>query len=183
MKTIRHPNCVFFYGAGVLPDEAPFLVIEYCELGSLRTVLDERHDSLKFQQRVSFCMDIARGMEFLHRLDRIHRDLKCENSFVTARMTVKVGDFGTMRLKQVYATSTRSVSSLPNDGGSLAMTTVAGTVLYMAPELLRREVFDHKIDVYRCGFAGVRKVGGCCVGCLPAHLWRILALQFLLQAS
>eukprot|EP00050_Salpingoeca_kvevrii_P003020 m.211513 g.211513 ORF g.211513 m.211513 type:complete len:52 (+) comp10746_c0_seq20:3044-3199(+) len=26
MKTIRHPNCVFFYGAGVLPDEAPFLV-------------------------------------------------------------------------------------------------------------------------------------------------------------
>jgi hypothetical protein len=79
MRTLRHRNIVFFYGAGVT-GSMPFLVCEYLSRGSLRGILRDSGsgEGLALETRLGFVRDTAKGMRFLHTLDppRIHRDLK-----------------------------------------------------------------------------------------------------------
>jgi serine/threonine protein kinase len=121
MRTVRHPNIVMFYGAGIFDgtnDNAdlfggekrgsggnhggkggwPFLVTELMERGSLRTVLDNS-PAIALAQKIRFARDTALGMQHLHSLGCIHRDLKSGNLLVTQGFRVKVADFGTARLR------------------------------------------------------------------------------------
>jgi serine/threonine protein kinase len=77
MRTLRHRNIVFFYGAGVT-GSTPFLVCEYLSRGSLRGILTNAALELPWETRLGYVRDTAKGMRFLHTLDppRIHRDLK-----------------------------------------------------------------------------------------------------------
>ncbi len=49
--------------------------MEYLERGCLRDVLHDTPE-LPFDRKASFALDAARGMEYLHSLHRMHRDLK-----------------------------------------------------------------------------------------------------------
>lgn len=64
----------------------------------------------------------------------IHRDLKPENIFFK-NGKIKVGDFGLCKLLS-DRNSTRSC---------------AGSLLNMAPEILRHESYDNKVDIYSIG--------------------------------
>ena len=101
MRTIRHNNILLFYGAGVFKSSdalaAPFLVIEWCDRGSLRSLLKSNLE-LSVERRLSFCIGAAQGMQFLHATNKIHRDLKSGNILVSAGWVVKIADFGTSKL-------------------------------------------------------------------------------------
>ncbi|KAI5079949.1 hypothetical protein GOP47_0005428 [Adiantum capillus-veneris] len=139
MKRTRHPNVVLFMG--VVTKRPNFsIVTEYLPRGSLfrllhrpgmRELLDER-------RRVRMALDVARGMNYLHRLNPpiVHRDLKSPNLLVDKTWTVKVCDFGLSRLKMKTFLSSRSA---------------AGTAEWMAPEVLRDEPSNEKSDVYSFG--------------------------------
>lgn len=79
MSRLRHPNIVVFYGAGVTPSGAPFLVTEFMGTGSLRAVLRDKatHAHLSWQTRLRFCQDTAAGMLFLHtrKPPMLHREI------------------------------------------------------------------------------------------------------------
>ncbi|KAH3761770.1 serine/threonine-protein kinase STY17 [Pelomyxa schiedti] len=79
----------------------------------------------------ALAIDIASGMNYLHSLGLIHRDLKSSNILVTEDGTAKVIDFGTVRVVD------RSL-----------MTGNLGTVQYMAPELFASQKYTEKADVY-----------------------------------
>jgi hypothetical protein len=98
LRVLRHKNIVLFYGAGIM-GETPYLVLEYCERGSLYTVLHDPAQDLSLTRCRQFVLDVAQGMAFLHGLSppKIHRDLKSANLLVTASYAVKIGDFGTAR--------------------------------------------------------------------------------------
>ncbi|XP_065190007.1 uncharacterized protein LOC135820883 [Sycon ciliatum] len=102
MRTVRHPNIVMFLGAGTKPAQrSPFIVMEYVTRESLYKVLRENVPrDISHRQKVAFAVDIARGMEFLHgsATPRIHCDLKSSNLLVTQKWTVKIADFGMLRL-------------------------------------------------------------------------------------
>ncbi len=96
MRTVRHKNIVLFIGAGKSqPGDVPFLVMEYMERGSLKNVLYDLSIDIDYDRKLSFAMDSARGMHFLHTLEppRIHRDLKSDNLLVSKHWIVKVADF------------------------------------------------------------------------------------------
>ena len=102
LRSVRHANVVFFYGAGV-HNGVPFLVTELMSGGSLRdSIRDVERVSLSSEQRLSFARDIARAMEMLHGLKCLHRDLKSDNILIgqttdgNARVPLiaKVADFG-----------------------------------------------------------------------------------------
>lgn len=101
MSTLRHPNIVTFFGAGVDDRGRPFLVTELMEIGSIRGLLDDvvGHPHLSWEQKLRFAQDIVSGMMFLHSRDppMMHRDLKPDNVLLDARWVAKVADFGTLR--------------------------------------------------------------------------------------
>ncbi|KAI3913497.1 hypothetical protein MKW98_003976 [Papaver atlanticum] len=138
MKRLRHPYVVLFMGAVTSPKNL-CIVTEFLPRGSLFQLL-RRHTTttLDWRRRVLMALDIARGMNYLHRHNPliVHRDLKSSNLLVDKTWRVKVGDFGLSRLK--HATY-------------LTTSTGNGTPQWMAPEVIRNEPADEKSDVFSFG--------------------------------
>lgn len=116
MQSLRHPNILSFYGAGVTPHGAPFVALEYAEHGSMYILLRDHLTSLSWVQRRKFAADIAAGMSYLHARNppMIHRDLKGDNCLVGTGYVVKVADFGTLtksRHKRSHRQRTGTVES------------------------------------------------------------------------
>ena len=163
MRTVRHKNIVLFIGAGKSqPEDVPFLVMEYMECGSLRNVLRNLSIDIDYERKLSFAMDSAKGMHFLHTLKppRIHRDLESDNLLVSKDWIVKVADFGLGRnvnanVKQNNKQQNRrkdrsnpqNISLLPEREG-LSFAGV-GTARWRAPEFTLRQPYDTAVDVYR----------------------------------
>ncbi len=65
LRSIRHPSIVFFYGFGTGlrgDSRCPFLVTEYLERGSLKSILHDPTIELLNVQKLRFAMDAAKGM-------------------------------------------------------------------------------------------------------------------------
>ena len=76
MRTLRHPNILFFFGAGRFPDGNAFVVVEWAARGSLHKILRNKQIELDAARRLSLVHQAALGMHFLHSKQCIHRDLK-----------------------------------------------------------------------------------------------------------
>ncbi|XP_026429927.1 probable serine/threonine-protein kinase SIS8 [Papaver somniferum] len=137
MKRLRHPSVVLFMGE-VTSSQHLGIVTEFLPRGSLFRLLRlHTTNTLGCKRRILMALDIARGMNYLHRHNppTIHRDLKSSNLLVDKNWRVKVGDFGLSRVKHAtFLTSTGD-----------------GTAQWMAPEVIRNEPADEKSDVYSFG--------------------------------
>ncbi|NXA15368.1 GUC2C protein, partial [Sapayoa aenigma] len=96
---IDYYNLTKFYGT-VKIDTMIFGVIEYCERGSLRDVLNDKISYpdgtfMDWEFKISVMYDIAKGMSYLHSSKtEVHGRLKSTNCVVDNRMVVKITDFG-----------------------------------------------------------------------------------------
>ncbi|XP_052115978.1 uncharacterized protein LOC107483415 isoform X1 [Arachis duranensis] len=107
LKRLRHPNIILFMGAVTSPQRL-CIVTEFLPRGSLFRLLQRNTSKLDWRRRVHMALDIARGVNYLHRCSPpiVHRDLKSSNLLVDKNWTVKVGDFGLSRLKhETYLTT------------------------------------------------------------------------------
>jgi serine/threonine protein kinase len=144
---LRHPNLVLFMGASTLAS-SPVIISEFCAGGTLFALLHQRRETvLPWSQRLKAAVDVAKGMNFLHRRQVIHRDLKSLNLLLASPVAtredvpqVKVSDFGLSR-------------AWPTEQGrnQACMTSGAGTYHWMAPEVLDGHSYDEKVDVYSYG--------------------------------
>lgn len=140
---LRHPNLVLFMGAS---RQSPAMIIsEFCAGGTIFSLLHQRTElCLRWAQRLRIAVDVAKGMNFLHHRQVIHRDLKSLNLLLAAPVgsatvpSVKISDFGLSR-------------GLPEPKSQACMTSGAGTYHWMAPEVLSGQGYDEKIDVYSYG--------------------------------
>lgn len=79
------------------------------------------------------------GLHTLHKKSLIHRDIKTDNLFLCTNKTnpsnliLKIGDLGIAKVTEKNAY------------------TICGTYHYMAPEILRMEVYDNKVDIWAAG--------------------------------
>eukprot|EP00026_Physarum_polycephalum_P000973 Phypoly_transcript_00974.p1 GENE.Phypoly_transcript_00974~~Phypoly_transcript_00974.p1 ORF type:complete len:1221 (+),score=192.00 Phypoly_transcript_00974:378-3665(+) len=138
MTTLRHPNIVNFIGASLVPGHL-FLVTEFLPLGNLGQYLNPKNN-IRAVLKVKIALDCARGMDFLHKCNILHRDLKPDNLLVlsmsrSAPTNVKLTDFGTARAVTLSITK------------ATQMTVGLGTPIYMAPEVLHGD-YDQKSDVF-----------------------------------
>lgn len=155
LQRTRHPNLVRFFGAGTMPTahdhDAPFLVLEFVENGSLMSQL--QRELLTWELRFRLLEDIAHGMEYIHDLGLLHRDLKSANVLVTAQMRAKVSDFGSIahslynKSAPQRATTKRQTLGMEQNG----MTAGVGTPFYMSPEVLRSFHYGCQGDVFSFG--------------------------------
>merc|ERR1719187_491209 len=81
--------------------------------------------------------DLASGLEYMHSLNIVHRDIKCENCFISFNGVLKLGDFGFARTM---------------DGDELSRT-FCGSTVYAAPEILASSEDYNAFysDVWSCG--------------------------------
>jgi hypothetical protein len=105
MSKLNDHNIVELFGACIKP---PNLVIcmELCSC-SLFDLLHKQHTNYPDMQRVSMAMDVAAGMDYLHKLKPaiIHRDLKSANVLVSDSGVLKLCDFGLVRTRITVAGS------------------------------------------------------------------------------
>jgi len=113
-------------------------MIEYCEGGTLSEYL-KAETRLTEEQARGVIADLAEGTKFLQSKNIIHRDLKPEN------VLLSYGPDGKLILKIADFTFARYIET-----GDLA-TTICGTPLYMAPEILITRQYDGKVDLWSLG--------------------------------
>lgn len=153
MRQLRHPHIVHFYGAGINPDgNVPFLVTELMA-GSLRDLLQRAHDAghpLSWPVRLRLAGQAARGLDYLHSLGLVHRDIKCGNMLVGSNIfPLKIADFGTAALAKVICQGRAGAGGRFSSPDSDALE--SGTPAFMAPEILRGEGGGREADIYALG--------------------------------
>ncbi len=130
------PEIVSVFSTGTTPDGDPYLVMEYAPGGSLRDQLRE-HGMLPEHQVRTVAARMARALAAAHGAGLLHRDVKPANILLSRSGEVLLADFGIARaLERSGHTSTAAM---------------AGTVAYMAPELLQDVPASPASDVFSLG--------------------------------
>ena len=135
MKNLRHPNILLYMGASTKGPDF-FVVTEYCENGNLFEQLHlNRNFKLTWEEVRRIALEIAYGVNYLHSYNPpiLHRDLKSMNVLLDSNYQVKLADFGNTKLLDVQ------------------MTKQKGTFQWMAPEVIKGNVYTEKSDVYSFG--------------------------------
>ena len=143
---LRSPNIAVTYEF-VEHGDTLFIAMEYVE----GEVLSDRiaRGPVPVGEAVDIAAQVADALDEAHGLNIVHRDIKSGNLIQTRRGLVKVLDFGLAKM-EVPASTEAVLGSTPD----LLVTSpgmVLGTIAYMAPEQLRADAVDHRVDLFALG--------------------------------
>eukprot|EP00741_Cyanophora_paradoxa_P015720 tig00020904_g15176.t1 len=154
MSRLEHANVIRLLGACTKPPHMA-LVMEFCKGGSLEKRLKEHWMDRQLPRPIMYkiARDIAKGMAYLHGFEPpvVHRDLKAANILLRESSVdswdVAIGDFGgEAGLSPDRAR--RAPAGLSIDCDKSRFMTECGTLQYIAPEVLRSDPSNEKVDVY-----------------------------------
>jgi GTPase SAR1 family protein len=141
MSRLQHENIVRLLGVSLRPE--PSMVMEYMNGGHLFSYLHRSGKKICWEEKMSLAMDVARGMQFIHSTKPpiVHRDLKSPNVLLTHRAdkpypSAKIADFGLSRGLEWSSHYSDKVVDNPT---------------WLAPEVLRKERYNEKVDIYAFG--------------------------------
>ena len=139
LLSLRHPQVVQCVGLSKDPEGQLVILCEFMKGGGLNAWLYRKpNHSFAAHIKLRLACEIASGIAYLHGHKVVHRDLKSENILLDEDgVHAKVGDLGLAKARSA--------------GSVYSMHTAAGTLMYMAPEMLRDEAYGSAVDVY--GFA------------------------------
>lgn len=121
-----------------------YIVMEYADGGDIAGLIERRKFSRQpFSEDnvMDWFAQMLEALAFIHRRAYLHRDIKTANMFLTKEGQVKLGDFGITRLLEENADRI----------SARTCTTPVGTPMYMAPELLAKEAYGQKADIWGLG--------------------------------
>jgi len=119
-----------------------YISMEYVEGEDLKHLIRERGGSLEAEEAFELAVQIARGLQAIHDVGIIHRDLKTSNIMRDNRGYVRLMDFGIAKV----------TGSDRSSGGGLTTTgQIMGTPEYMSPEQCLGGKLDLRSDIYALG--------------------------------
>lgn len=133
--TLRHPNCVATYEHGRTTDGEPYLVMEWIDGLGLNYLIETKSPQLN-GNRVNYLKQLCEAVEYLHGQKYLHRDLCPRNVMVTKEGEVKLIDFGL---------------TIPYTPDYCRPGNRTGTADYLAPEIIKRQSTDHRVDIFALG--------------------------------
>ena len=137
-RRVRHKNVCSIFGDG---EESGllYLSMELVEGADLRRLV-RQHGGLSWPEGFDVSIQIAEGLQAIHDVGIIHRDLKTINIMRDTRGVVRLLDFGLAKQWQGGDSS-----------GATATGHVVGTPDYMSPEQGRGEKLTFRSDLYALG--------------------------------
>jgi protein kinase-like protein len=128
---LRHPNVITIFDVGEY-DDAPYIVMELVEGPTLARLIASP-EPLACAQKLRYAMDICDGLTHAHDRGIVHRDVKPSNVLIDGDRA-RLADFGIAR-----------------EVSRATITSVSGTVNYVAPEHLTGTPGDHRSDLFSLG--------------------------------
>ena len=137
MYKIHHPNVVKLYGH-FEDNNYCYFIMEYIAKGNIFNLIP--HDNkkrLNVKVVASLMKDVISAVYYLHHMKPIiiHRDIKPENVLLGEGLVAKLTDFGWSNYMQEDE----------------KRKTVCGTPIYLAPEIIKEEGHDEKVDIWCIG--------------------------------
>lgn len=145
LAKLKARNAVTLYDYGEEDDGLLFMVQEFIDGRTLRSLLKAENRALDPARAIDLACQVLDALEEAHSLEIVHRDITPSNIMITedaqGREVVKVLDFGLAKLRD----PTHDEESLTRSG--IAM----GTPHYMAPEQILQREIDPRTDLYGLG--------------------------------
>ncbi|EAR99151.2 Serine/Threonine kinase domain protein (macronuclear) [Tetrahymena thermophila SB210] len=135
MKKLKCENVVKLIDVFQTQNNA-YIITELCEDGDLVDFMKRNAGKIRQNQAVKIITDILRGLQELAKHGIIHRDLKPANILISKKDVFKITDFGFARMVEKT---------------DYLMTSLVGTPLYMSPQILKRQMYTSKCDVWSIG--------------------------------
>ena len=137
MYRVHHPNVVKLFGH-FEDNKYCYFIMEYIPGGNVYNLVPKNGiKTVPTKTIVSIMKDVISAVYFLHHMSPpiIHRDIKPENVVLDQNMRAKLTDFGWSNYMQ----------------GDMKRTTVCGTPVYLAPEIINNRGHDEKVDIWCIG--------------------------------
>lgn len=142
LKILDHPNIVKYKGY-VKTRECLYIILEYCENGSLHNIC-KRFGKFPENLVAVYISQVLDGLVYLHDQGVIHRDIKGANILTNKDGTVKLADFG--------------VATTPT--GALNDAAVVGSPYWMAPEVIEQSGATTASDIWSVGCVVIELLEG-----------------------
>ncbi|KAG3034630.1 hypothetical protein JG687_00006311 [Phytophthora cactorum] len=138
LNRLKHPNIISHYGF-YNEDGKYLLVLEYCNQGSVRKMIDERK-VVPEQLAKQILKQTLSALEYCHSMGQVHRDVKAENILLLENedgsLTAKLADFGLSEELQL---------------ANRRLQTLCGTPQYLSPELVSGRLHGTPADIWSTG--------------------------------
>jgi serine/threonine protein kinase len=132
MKKLNHRNIVRMLDVFQTSNNM-YLITEYCDQGDLMHFMRKRK-RVPEKEALKIFQDILEGYRYLHTNKITHRDIKPANILIHGGVC-KLVDFG-------FAKKADTMT---------VMSSLVGTPLYMSPQILKRETYTSKADLWSVG--------------------------------
>ncbi len=132
--SLNHPNICIIYDLSE-EKKIPYITMEYVDGHDLDWMLQNKHQ-FKRAQVLNILQQTCDALDFAHKKNVIHQDLKATNIILTSDLHVKITDFGIAGLDEIAAAQTKKLLSIP---------------YYIAPEQALGEKVTPASDLFSLG--------------------------------
>jgi len=145
MRSMQHPNVVPVYTAFVEEEEL-WIVMPLLAAGSCANIMKQLYPhGIKDEGVIAYILfEVLKGLQYFHKNDKIHRDVKAGNILLSRHGEVQLADFGV------------AGTLMENGDRKKNRSTFVGTPCWMAPEVMEQSRgYNSKADIWSFGITAM----------------------------